>query len=259
MITLYAFGPAFGLPDASPFVMKTEVHLRMAALPYRKDIAGLERAPKGKLPFIADGDVIVADSTLIRDHLERRYDIDLDRGLGARERAEAWAMERMIEDHLGWASAYFRWLKDDNFHCGAARLFDTAPATVREDLFREIREEVAARLTAQGLGLYEEDDIAALGVRSIWALSALLGDKPYLMGERPCGVDAAAYGMLAHIAAPVLRSPLKEAVEGAGNLLDYVARMQRRFHPPRPAAPPGTLSKDLRTVTRIDQDLAPIG
>jgi hypothetical protein len=28
MITLYAFGPAFGLPDPSPFVTKAEVLLK---------------------------------------------------------------------------------------------------------------------------------------------------------------------------------------------------------------------------------------
>src|SRR5580692_4763877 len=32
MLTLYGFGPAFGLPDPSPFVMKSEVQLKMAGI-----------------------------------------------------------------------------------------------------------------------------------------------------------------------------------------------------------------------------------
>ena len=51
MITLYNFGPAFGLPDPSPFVMKVEVLLKMAKLPYQTDSAGFSKAPKGKDPL----------------------------------------------------------------------------------------------------------------------------------------------------------------------------------------------------------------
>jgi hypothetical protein len=32
MITLYTFGPYFGLPDPSPFVLKAEILLKMAEL-----------------------------------------------------------------------------------------------------------------------------------------------------------------------------------------------------------------------------------
>src|SRR5262249_24742139 len=91
MITLYTFGPAFGLPDPSPFVTKAEVLLKMAGLDYRTDRNGLRRAPKGKLPFIDDDGERIADSTFIRWHIEKKYGVDLDRGLTAPERAVAWA------------------------------------------------------------------------------------------------------------------------------------------------------------------------
>ena len=35
MLTFYGFGPAFCLPDPSPFVMKSEVQLKMAGVPYK--------------------------------------------------------------------------------------------------------------------------------------------------------------------------------------------------------------------------------
>lgn len=63
MITLYSFGPGFGLPDPSPFVTKAEVLLKMAELPYRSDTTGFKKAPKGKLPYIDDGGEIISDST----------------------------------------------------------------------------------------------------------------------------------------------------------------------------------------------------
>jgi hypothetical protein len=55
MMTRYIFGPYFGLPDGSPFVMKGMMLLKLAGLPYKEDRGGYQMAPKGKLPFIADG------------------------------------------------------------------------------------------------------------------------------------------------------------------------------------------------------------
>src|SRR5215510_7319377 len=80
MITLYNFGPAFGLPDPSPFVTKAEVLLKMANVPYRTDGTGFRKAPKGKVPYIDDDGEIIPDSTFIRWHLEKKYGVDFDRG-----------------------------------------------------------------------------------------------------------------------------------------------------------------------------------
>ena len=118
MITLYTFGPLFGLPDPSPFVMKAEMLLKLAKLEYQASTKGFLRAPKGKLPYIDDDGTIVADSTLIRLHLEQKYGIDFDRGLSPRDRGIAWAAEKMLEDHLYWVLVYWRWMNDANFERG---------------------------------------------------------------------------------------------------------------------------------------------
>ena len=58
MITLFAAGAGFGLPEISPYVTKTEVQLMMAGLDYKKTKGSRETAPKAATPnlFIgADG------------------------------------------------------------------------------------------------------------------------------------------------------------------------------------------------------------
>ena len=127
MITLYGFGPRFGLPEASPYVTKAEVQLKMAGLPYVKQVTTPDTSPKGQLPYIDDGDARVADSTFIRIHLEESYGIDLDAGLDDRQRAEAWAIERMTENHFTWSMTYARWMLPENFAKGPAHFFDGAP------------------------------------------------------------------------------------------------------------------------------------
>ena len=61
MITLYGFGPGFGLPEISPFVTKTEVQLKMAGLAYRKEKAMPPASPKGQLPYIVDDAESIAE------------------------------------------------------------------------------------------------------------------------------------------------------------------------------------------------------
>ncbi len=65
MITLYTFGPYFGLPDASPFVLKAMLLLKIAGLPFEESRSGFAKAPKGKLPYIDDDGEKIADSTFI--------------------------------------------------------------------------------------------------------------------------------------------------------------------------------------------------
>lgn len=231
MLTLYGFGEAFGLPDASPYVMKAEVQMKMAGLGYLKAEGDLAQAPKGKLPYIDDAGQVVADSTFIRAYLERAYGFDLDEGLNDRERAVAWAAERMIEDHLGWALGYARWLIPENFERGPAHFFDAAPEPLRTQLQTETLEEVTRAMQAQGIARHSAKEITALAERSIRALSDLLADKPYLMGERPVGVDATALAFLSGLLCPHFDSPVREAALRYPTLTSYTDRMMRIFYP----------------------------
>ena len=131
MITLYSFGPGFGLPDPSPFVMKVETLLKMAKLAYRTDTTGFGKAPKGKLPYIDDDGTVVSDSTFIRWHLEKKYGIDFDKGLDKSQTATAWAFEKMAEDQLYWVVVSDRWMDDANFRKGPAMFFEKVPAPLR--------------------------------------------------------------------------------------------------------------------------------
>ena len=231
MIILYGFGANFGLPEASPYVTKTEVQLQMAGLAYRKVPASIDTSPKGQLPWIDDDGEKVADSTFIRMHIERKYGFDFDASLSPRERAQAWAFERMIENHFGWTVGYGRWLMPENFDKGPAHFFDGAPDAVRPQLIEDVKARVAGAMRAVGVGRHTPDEIVELGVRSLLALSEQLGDKPYLMSSRPSGVDATAFAMLAGLLTPFFDSPLRRQAEAFLNLSAYVDRMMGRHYP----------------------------
>jgi glutathione S-transferase len=227
MMTFHGSGPAFGLPDASPFVMKSEVQLKMAGVPYKFVRSRPREAPKGKIPFIQVGAHRLGDSTFIRAYIEREHKFDFDRGLSSEQRAQAWAIERMLEDHLYFAIVHERWMDDENFHKGPSHFFDQEPPHVRE----AARNQVKANLHGHGLGRHRHEEVLYLGGCSLNALSALLGDKPYLFGDTPCGADATAFAFSAAVLTPFFTGALRKRAESHDNLLDYVDRMMGTYYP----------------------------
>jgi glutathione S-transferase len=231
VITLYTFGPAFGLPDPSPFVMKAELMLKMSGVPFRTATGSLRKAPKGKLPYLDDDGLVVADSTLIRLHLERKYGVDFDAGLSPAERGVAWAFEKLCEEHLYWGAVRERWLDDANFNAGPAQFFAGIPAVIRPAVTAIVRRQVRSALKAQGLGRHSEAELAQLMQRALDGIAAFLGDKPYLMGRARCGADATLLAFLLGILCETFRGPVRDAAARHANLVAYRDRLRRELYP----------------------------
>lgn len=231
MLTLYTFGPAFGLPDASPFVVKAEMLLKLAGVSYRTDRGGFRRAPKGKLPYIEDDGEIIADSTLIRLHLERKYGVDFDANLTPEQRGAAWMFEKALEDHFYWYVVQARWCDDENFAIGPASFFRSIPWPVRPVAQAVIRRKIRNTLHGQGTGRYKPEEASRILARGSQAAAQMLGDKPYFFGDKPCGADATAFAFISGAMSPAFRMPLRNEIEHHPNLTAYVSRMRGEFFP----------------------------
>ncbi|MGH6811339.1 MAG: glutathione S-transferase family protein [Methylocella sp.] len=229
MITLYTFGPYFGLPDASPFVIKAMLLLKFAGLEYREDRGGFRKAPKGKLPYINDDGLIVADSTFIRFHIEKKYRFDFDAGLTPEQKAAAWAIEKMCEEHLYFALVAARWLDRANFAKGPAQFFKAVPMPLRPAVQGLVRHKIEKTLKLQGFGRHTPVEQDELAIADVEALATLIGDKAFLMGDRPCGADAAVFAFVAGFLTPVFDTPIRTAAEGHGNLTGYRDRILRKY------------------------------
>ena len=230
MITLYTFGPAFGLPDPSPFVMKGEMLLKLAGLPYETSTRGFGKAPKGKLPYIRDGETVVADSTLIRLYIEQKYQFDFDRGLSPHDRGVGWAVDKMLEDHMYWILVYWRWLDDANFARGPKAFFKRAPALIRPLAEKFVRRRIRATLHRHGIGRHSEAETTTMAARAIEALAQILGDNRYFLGAQPSGADATVFAFVAGCLTPVFSSPVRDKLASMNNLVAYHDRMMKEFY-----------------------------
>lgn len=231
MITLYAYGAAFGLPDASPFVIKTQVLLKMAGLPFEINTKGMRHAPKGKLPYIDDEGVKVADSNFIRWYIEKKYGFDFDQGLSAQAKGIAWSVERLLEDHLYWIGLQTRWLNPINFERGPANFFKPIPWPLRPFIIKGILKRIARDLHGHGMGRYSLAEQQQIIKKNLDSLAAILADQPYLTGQQICGADATLFAFLCSATCPIFESPIRDALMAYPNLGHYVERLRLQFYP----------------------------
>ena len=231
MLTLYVAGPYFGLPDPSPFVSKAEILLKISGAPYRTAKANRGKAPKGKIPYIEDDGQLLGDSTFIRWRLEDKYGAEFDKGLSEADKATAWAYEKLCEDHLYWALVDLRWTNQSNFAKGPRQFFNEAPAPIRPFIVAMVKRAVKTKLAGHGMGRHSKAEIERLGIRDIDAVAAFLGDKPWLMGEAPCGADASVWSMIAGILCPHFDTPLRTTAERHPNLVAYRDRGMKAWYP----------------------------
>jgi len=127
-----------------------------------------------------------------------------------------------------------RWVDAANFAKGPAHFFDGAPEHLRDAIREDVLGRVAENMRIAGLARHTPDEITELGARTLSALSMLLGWKPYLMGDKPCGTDATAFASLAGLMTPFFDSPLRQRALEFSNLVAYVDRMMARYYPEHP-------------------------
>jgi len=216
--------------------MKVETYLRMAGLPYECPRgADLRKAPKGKLPYIEDGGKRIADSAFIIEYLKQTYGDTLDAHLSERERAQALALRRLMEENLYWAVIYTRWIEDDGFALTRQVFFEGLPPLLKQLVPHLARRTIRQELRGHGMGRHSREEIYAIGCADIAALARLLGDQPYFMGAQPSSLDATAYAFIANLLWVPLASPLLDAARARANLKAYCQRMKARYFSATPA------------------------
>jgi glutathione S-transferase len=232
MIKLFQHSSAWGLASASPFCLKLETYLKASKIPYKNvPNADIRKSPKGKMPYIEHEGKLIGDSGFIIKYLEGLYGNKLDAHLSEEEKGIALSITRMIEDNLYWISCYSRWVEEKNWTTLKSTIFAAMPALLRSFVPYVLRKKVKKQLVGQGFGLHSRDEIYQIGKENIQALSQILGEKKYIMGDQFSSVDAVVFGALANIIWHPIESPIKKFGNEKSNLVNYCKRIQQEMYP----------------------------
>jgi glutathione S-transferase len=254
-IKLFQFPRMFGIPNVSPFCCKLETWLRIAGVPYEVvDTPDPRKGPKGKLPFIEDAGVRIADTSLIVDHLVRTRGVDPDARLNPSQRAIALLVQRTLEEHYAFVLAYTHFVRDEGWQHTPDR-FDSLPAIVRPLVRSMVRARVKKMLWKQGVLRYSHEEIVESARRDWSAVLTVMCDGPFFFGDEPTGVDAIVFGALATSVLTPIESPIRDYLRSQPALVAYADRVHARFFPELAGAPlrgNAARTKGTARVVQID-------
>ena len=188
------------LTSFSPFVVKLECYLRMFNVPYEVLVErpSFNQAPRGKLPYVSVGDTKLTDSDLVISYLKKTQgnpDADLD----ATQRALGHLVQRALGDHLYWVIIYYEFFDQNGWDILLkANVGDPSTLSLEAQVaLAEIREDFRKRCYDQGIARYSPHEIFDKACKDIDAVSDILGDNRYLLGnDHPTSFDAVLLGFM---------------------------------------------------------------
>jgi glutathione S-transferase len=229
MLHVHELPGAWGLPSASPFCLKLTTWLRMTEIPYRSFPTAAPRgAPKGKAPFIVDGDLVLGDSGMIIDALREKYRITLDDHLDDAQRAIALAFRRLCEENLYFVMLYDRWVRAPGWTELKTAFFGFLPLGLRTVVPPLARSQVKKYLRGQGMGRHHATEIDAIGCADVDALARWLGDQEFFFGA-PSTFDAIAYAFIANLQDCPISSATSDRARAHTHLVAFCERMKARY------------------------------
>ena len=219
----------------SPFCMKVRALLAYKGVPYeRVAVLGpslvelVRRSKVRKVPALdIDGHMLV-DSTDIAHELERLFPEPAILPAEPRLQGLSHALEDWADEALYFLGLHFQWVEPRGKPM-VRKAFGSTPLGIAARLFYQRR--IEAQLRGQGTGRKSHEQITADLRRELAALTAILADQPFLLGQRPYLCDFAVNAQLVYLSRPPGSAELLREFAALGA---YMERM--RALRPVPAA-----------------------
>lgn len=219
----------------SPYAAKLETYFRLFNIPHEIVFEPVpDVGPRGKVPFVSVGDTKLADSDLIINYLKRtRFDPDAE--LTPAQRAMGHLVQRTLEDHLYWIIIYYEFF-DQNGWDFILKAMVGDPSALPQEIqtaLAERREDFRKRCFDQGVARYTPDEVIEKACKDLKAVSEILGDNRYLLGnDHPTSFDAVLFGLTqAFFQARGMHPEITDFARSIPNLGRYMQRMFTVYYP----------------------------
>jgi glutathione S-transferase len=227
-IRVHTFSPLWeGLPAGGPFDLKLLAWLNLAGIPYEQAFQDdTRKGPKRKNPWIELDGERIGDTEIIIDLLGERFNFDIDAGLTPEQKAIGQAWRRAFEEHFHQVFEWELLVHPAGASFMQAGVEKAMPPVVGRLIFKMMQRQMRLQLYARGIARHTPEMIENKGRSDIDALSTFLGDKPFLLIDRPVMADTAIFGAIAPVVYWPMATPVAQYARTVPNIKAYCERMK---------------------------------
>jgi len=230
MITLIQYPRGQKIPSISPFCLKLETYLKAAQVPYdNKLTVSTAKTSKKKLPVILDDQKLIEDSSFIIEHLQQKYQIDLDKDLTNEQKAVTQSFKWLCERNIVSIVMWFRWADEKNWPLFREQIFAGAPWLVKVTIANKMANKVKKDLWGMGIGRFTDAERIHILRQDLKSLSDFLGDKKFFFGEKIHTLDIIVFATLAQIEYSSVTPQLAPLLLEFPNLQKHVHKIMQTY------------------------------
>lgn len=228
IVVLHQFDRGTTIPNLSPFALKLETYMRMTNIKYIVDIEEPMGSVRGKCPWITLNGEEFSDSELIMDHLSRTVPQPFGE-FSPEQHALGRAVQVMLDEHTVLFIAYKRYILDNmkNVYSMVSKKYANYFRFMKFFFWRKFRN----FFWMIGVGRFNEQEVMFFMFREIEALSNLLGNKQFLLGDNISVYDAAVFAELTQILYGCAPEVERKVRDKYANLVQYHDRMKGKYWP----------------------------
>lgn len=224
----YPRGIAKSVPNVSPFAVTLETWLRLKNIEHQI-VPVIRKSRRNQIPYVFFNGEEYPDCGGMMDFLSEYFKMDSAEGLNPEQLGVTRAIMKMVEENTIWTYYLPRyvWQKKE-----FAKVFRPGPWPFYGVYQHRLKVLVSRRAYFHGIGRHTEEEMADIAGKDLRALSAILGSKQFLMGDRITAVDCVVFGHLCQVAYVDMPYSHKQLLQGdCANLQDYIDRVRDQLFP----------------------------
>ena len=222
----FVYQSAYGIIDINPYGMKIAVILKINKIAHKLIYQPYQNeSPTGLLPYIIDGDMILADSQAIVEYLRYQYGLASDEVIDEHN-AYIWQrLGRLCENDLYPIMVHSRMLDPSGLEVMTSNKAITDVLNSKESIERA-QNKMQQLINASSVSKFTQEQRYSRGLDILYEIENTINKGILWLDNKPSTYDATVYAFLENIRAIPLPNIMNKYLHKSAIIGSYLAKVK---------------------------------